>query len=72
MAEQPGRKFPPTISTTRAGQTPLPTDAKSAEIRHRPCPVHNNLNQERHLYSRRNFKLNRTDALAEWRELGAS
>jgi hypothetical protein len=30
--------------------------------------VHNHFNQERHLYSRNNFKLNRT-ALAEWRQL---
>ena len=32
--------------------------------------VHNHFNQERHLYSRSNFKLNRTAALAEWRQLG--
>ncbi len=32
--------------------------------------VHNHFNQERHLYSRQNFKLNRTVALAEWRMLG--
>ena len=29
-------------------------------------------NQERHLYSRANFKLNRTAALAEWRQVGAA
>jgi len=29
--------------------------------------VHNHFNQERHLYSRANFKLNRAAALAEWR-----
>jgi putative transposase len=34
--------------------------------------VYNHFNQERHLYSRANFKLNRTAALAEWRELGAA
>ncbi len=34
--------------------------------------VHNHFNQERHLYSRKNFKLNRTAALAEWRELSAA
>ena len=34
--------------------------------------VHNHFNQERHLYSRDNFKLNRAAALAEWRQLGAS
>ncbi|WP_209427387.1 IS6 family transposase [Pararhodobacter sp. SW119] len=33
--------------------------------------VHNHFNQERHLYSRDNFKLNRAAALAEWRQLGA-
>ena len=31
--------------------------------------VHNHFNQERHLYTRANFKLNRTAALAEWRQL---
>ncbi len=34
--------------------------------------VSNHFNQERHLYSRRNFKLNRTAALTEWRQLGAA
>ena len=34
--------------------------------------VHNHFNQERHLYSRANFKLNRTAALAEWRKLSAA
>ncbi|MFD0980325.1 IS6 family transposase [Tropicimonas aquimaris] len=34
--------------------------------------VHNHFNQERHLYSRQNFKLNRETALAEWRQLGAA
>ena len=33
--------------------------------------VSNHFNQERHLYSRDNFKLNRTAALAEWRQLCA-
>ncbi|MCT8974325.1 IS6 family transposase [Microbaculum marinisediminis] len=31
--------------------------------------VSNHFNQERHLYSRDNFKLNRTAALEEWRQL---
>ena len=31
--------------------------------------VSNHFNQERHLYSRANFKLNRAAALAEWRLL---
>jgi putative transposase len=33
--------------------------------------VQNHFNQERHLYSRQNFKLNRSAALAEWRQLAA-
>ena len=31
--------------------------------------IHNHFNQERHLYNRQIFKLNRSAALAEWREL---
>jgi putative transposase len=34
--------------------------------------VCNHFNHERHLYSRDNFKLNRTVALAEWRQLCAA
>ena len=34
--------------------------------------IHNHFNEERHLYSRTNFKLNRTAALAEWRQLGVA
>ena len=34
--------------------------------------VHNHFNQERHLYSRDNFKLNRAAALAEWHSLCAA
>ncbi len=33
--------------------------------------VYNHFNQERHLYNRENFKLNRSAALAEWRQLAA-
>ncbi len=33
--------------------------------------VHHHFNQERHLYSRENFKVNRSTALAEWRRLAA-
>jgi len=33
--------------------------------------VHNHFNQQHHLYSRKNFKLNRSAALAEWRQLVA-
>jgi len=31
--------------------------------------VHNHFNQERHLYNRENFKINRSAALTEWRQL---
>ncbi len=34
--------------------------------------VCNHFNQERHLYSNTNFKLNRTAALTEWRQLGVA
>ena len=34
--------------------------------------VHNHFNKERHLYSRHNFKLNRTVALSEWRQISAA
>ena len=33
--------------------------------------IHNHFNQERHLYNRETFKLNRSAALAEWRRLVA-
>ena len=34
--------------------------------------VNNHFNRERHLYSRKNFNLNRSVALDEWRELSAA
>jgi putative transposase len=33
--------------------------------------IHNHFNLERHLYNRKNFKLNRNTALAEWCQLAA-
>jgi putative transposase len=33
--------------------------------------IYNHFNHERHLYSRKNFKLNRSAALAEWRQVAA-
>jgi putative transposase len=33
--------------------------------------IYNHFNQERHLYSRSNFKQNRSAALGEWRQLCA-
>ena len=34
--------------------------------------IHNHFNQERHLYNRQAFKINRSTALAEWRQLLAA
>ena len=34
--------------------------------------IHNHFNQERHIYSRQEFKINRTIALAKWRQLAAT
>ncbi len=34
--------------------------------------VHSHINQERHLYTRENFKLNCAAAPAEWRQLFAA
>ena len=34
--------------------------------------VNNHFNQERHLYTRENFRLNRSAALAEWRQFFAA
>lgn len=42
---------------------------KFASIHSSVC---NHFNQERHLYSRENFKLHRAVALAEWRQLGSA
>jgi putative transposase len=35
------------------------------------APIHSHFNQERHLYSRSDFKLNRAAAFAARRQLGA-
>ena len=43
-----------------------PTLQKFAYVQ---AALQNHFNQERHLYSRLNFKLNRTAALTEWRQL---
>lgn len=37
-----------------------------------PSSFQNHFNQERHIYSRLDFKANRTAALAQWRGLGAA
>jgi putative transposase len=48
---------------------------RSAKLLQKFASIHasicNHFNQERHLYSRGNFKLNRSKALTEWRRLAA-
>jgi putative transposase len=72
LAEQSGGKLAPAPQTTRTGNAAVSADGKSSEIRGDPFIVRNHCNQERPLYSRENFKLNRAAALAEWRELSAA
>jgi len=45
--------------------------AGSETFARRPKLLHNHFNQERHLYSRYDFKPNRSAALDEWRQLMA-
>lgn len=47
-------------------------DAKSTEFVAVHSSVHNHFNQQRHLYSNQNFKLNRNAAFNEWRQLCAA
>ena len=45
--------------------------SRPSEIAAAHASIHNHFNQDRHLYNRENFKLNRSAALAEWRQLVA-
>ena len=56
----------------RAGAMVRFTDIKTLQkFAAAHASIHNHFNQERHLYNRENFKLNRSAALAEWRQLAA-
>ena len=56
----------------RAGAMVRFTDIKTLQkFAAAHASIHNHFNQERHLYNRENFKLNRSTALAEWRQLAA-
>lgn len=59
------------LDETGTGDAPVPTDAKSAEVRLRPRLRHHHFNTERGLSSRPLFKANRAAALTEWRGLCA-
>ena len=50
------------------GDAALPAHAKLQKFVSVHASVHNHFNQERHLHNRPDFKLNRTTALAEWRQ----
>ena len=56
----------------RAGAMARFTDIKTLQkLAAAHASIHNHFNQERHLYNRENFKLNRSAALAGWRQLAA-
>ena len=61
-SHQPFRRRELAMAKFRSAKSPQ----KFASIH---SSVHNHFNQERHLYNRQTFKLNRAAALAEWREL---
>ena len=69
MEEQPRGEFTLAVSTTRTGYDVVPAYANLQKFVAAHSSVHNQFNQERHLYSRKKFKLNRTAALSEWRQL---
>jgi len=72
LAEQSGGKLPPAAQTTRRGNATLSADGNASEICGHSFIRTQSFQSERHLYSRENFKLNRSAALAEWRELSAA
>ena len=56
----------------RAGAMVRFTDIKTLQkFAAAHASIHNHFNQERHLYNRENFKLNRSAALAGWHQLAA-
>ena len=63
-SHQPFRRREGAMARFRDIKTPQKFAAAHASI-------HKHFNQERHLYNRENFKLNRSAALAEWRQLAA-
>jgi hypothetical protein len=71
VGEQSRGEFTFAIPTTRAGDAPVPADTNFAEVCIGSRLGLQSFNQERSLSSRTHFKLNRTAALAEWRDLCA-
>ena len=69
MVEQPGRKQPPTLLTTRAGDAQISADEDAAKVRIGPRIHPQPLSQERHLVDRQTYKTRRSAALAEWQSL---
>ncbi len=63
-SHQPFRRRKRSMSKFRSSKTLQKFTAIHASI-------HNHFNQERHLYSRKNFKDNRSTAVAEWRQIAA-
>ena len=63
-SHQPFRRREQAMSKFRSAKSLQKFTASHASI-------YNHFNQERHLYSRQNFKNNRSAALAEWRQIAA-
>ena len=67
VAQQPRREFASAVSTKRASDVAVPTNAHAAKFSSVHASIHNHFNQERHLVSRIIYKDRRSAALAEWR-----
>jgi putative transposase len=71
LAEQSGQEFTSAIPTTRASDGKNRECKVTSEIRSIHSSIHNDFNQERHRYDRKNFKLARAAASTERRQLAA-
>ena len=72
LAQQSGRKITSVVQATRWAMAKFRSPATLQEFAAVNASVHNYFNQERHLYSRKKFKLDRYAVLAEWREFSAA
>jgi hypothetical protein len=72
VAQQPGRKLTPAVSTTRRRDGEVQGRQDLAEVRFRTrLDPQSIFNQNRHLNHRDIFKQNRSAALSAWRQLAA-
>jgi putative transposase len=61
----------PLMKTERGGLYSLSTAKSLQKLAAVHASIHNHFNQQRHFYSRKNFKLNRSASLVEWCQLAA-